>query len=485
MPDPTTPDNEDGLPLPASRQAAAVGAVSTTPLNDKPVRKGRLTIGPVKEHLQSMTIPMVWALLSMMLFNVADTFFVGQLGTDYLAAMSFTFPVIMVFFSIGIGLGAGTSSVVARAIGEGDHHKVQRLTTNAIALALLIVLAACFIGLATIDPLFRALGATDDLLPYIRDYMVIWYLGFGLMVLPMVGNGAIRASGDSWFPSLIMMVAAGVNIILDPLLIFGLWGFPRLELEGAAIATVIARGMTLLAGMSVLHFREKMLTLHLGTLAEIWQAWKTVLHIGLPASFTNMINPAAIGVVTALIAMHGAEAVAAFGVGTRIEALSLIALFAMSSVVGPIAGQNWGAGLVDRVHELVRLMIKFCVFYGLAIAAILAIAAPLVTPWFDKNPAVHGIATLYLWVVPISLMGHGILMNVCALFNGIGRPLASIILTVIRMGVLYLPLAAILSFTFGLEGIFAAAVIANLGVGFAAAFWVNRKMKRSLKPQPA
>lgn len=454
-----------------------------TPVTAKPASAGKLTTGPVRNHLQTMTIPMVWALLSLMLFNVADTFFVGQLGTDQLAAMSFTFPVVMVFFSIGIGLGAGASSVVARAIGEGDHLQVQRLTTNAIALALVIVLIACFIGLATIDPLFRALGATEDLMPYIRDYMVIWYLGFGLLVLPMVGNGAIRASGDSWFPSMIMMVAAGVNIILDPLLIFGLWGFPRLELEGAAIATVIARAMTLLAGMGVLHFRERMLTLHIGNFNEIWQAWKTVLHIGLPASFTNMINPAAIGVVTALIAVHGPEAVAAFGVGTRIEALSLIALFAMSSVVGPIAGQNWGAGLIERVHELVRLMIKFSILYGLAIAIVLAVAAPFITPWFDKNPAVYEVATLYLWIVPISLLGHGILMNVCALFNGIGKPMAATVLTVIRMGVLYLPLAAFLSPHFGPTGIFAAAVVANLGVGIAAVVWIRHKMGRGRRPQ--
>lgn len=462
-----------------------MGAVVTTSLGDKPAKAGRLTTGPVRGHLQSMTIPMVWALLSLMLFNVADTFFVGQLGTAQLAAMSFTFPVVMLYFSIGIGLGAGTSSVVARAIGEGDHHTVQRLTTNAIVLALVIVLVACFIGLMTIDPLFKALGATEDLMPYIRDYMVIWYLGFGLLVLPMVGNGAIRASGNSWFPSLIMMIGAGVNIILDPLLIFGLWEFPRLELEGAAIATVIARGMTLLAGMAVLHFRERMLTIHVGNLGDIWQSWKTVLHIGFPASLTNMINPAAIGFITALIAVHGSEAVAAFGVATRIEALSLIALFAMSSVVGPIAGQNWGAGLFERVRELVRLMIRFCIFYGIAISVLLAIAAPFVTPWFDRNPAVHTVATLYLWVVPVSLMGHGILMNVCALFNGIGRPMAAILLTVIRMGVLYLPLAAVLSSFFGLNGIFAATVIANLGVGIAAVFWVSRKMKQTKKPQIA
>ncbi|MEQ9487564.1 MAG: MATE family efflux transporter [Alphaproteobacteria bacterium] len=480
MTKPTPPNNGGTTTLPPSRQAAVAGAL---PSGSPPAPKGRLTTGPVLDHLKTMTIPMIWALLSMMLFNVADTFFVGQLGTDQLAAMSFTFPVIMVFFSIGIGLGAGASSAVARAIGEGDQAKVRRLATNGILLTLVIVIIGCAVGIFTIDPLFRALGATEAQLPYIRDYMTIWYLGFGLLILPMVGNGAIRASGDSKFPSIIMMVAAAVNIILDPILIFGLWGFPRLELEGAAIATVCARGMTLVASVAVLHFRERMLTRHIGTQSEIWQAWKTVLHIGLPASFTNMINPAALGVVTALIAVHGPEAVAAFGVGTRIEALGMVALFAMSAVVGPIAGQNWGAGQIERVHELVQLMIVFSIVYGLGVAAVYAVAGPVIAPWFADNPAVYEITTLYLWIVPISLMGHGILINVCALFNGIGKPVSSIVLTVIRMGVLYLPLAALLSPLYGPVGIFSAALIANLGVGVTAAVWVNLRMRQVQIPQ--
>ncbi len=483
MTKPTVPNSADAAAIPPSRQAAAAGSIASGDGTHQRPSMGRLTTGPVRDHLRKMTIPMVGALLSMMLFNVADTFFVGQLGTDQLAAMSFTFPVIMVFFSIGIGLGSGASSAVARAIGEGDQMKVRRLATNGILLSLVIVLLACCVGILTIDPLFRALGATEMQLPYIRDYMTIWYLGFGLLVLPMVGNGAIRASGDSTFPSIIMAVAAVVNIVLDPLLIFGLWGFPRLELQGAAIASVVARGMTLLASMAILHFRERMLTVSIGSPSEIWQAWKTVLHIGLPASFTNMINPAALGVVTALIAVHGPEAVAAFGVGTRLEALGMVAMFAMSAVVGPIAGQNWGAGQLDRVHELVRLMIRFSIIYGLSIAAVFALAGPFIAPWFADNPAVYEITTLYLWIVPVSLMGHGILMNVCALFNGIGKPVSSIMLTVIRMGVLYLPLAALLSPIYGPIGIFTAALIANLGVGLAAALWIGFRMRQVRTPQ--
>ncbi len=202
----------------------------------------------MRAHLIALTVPMIWGVLAIMSFNLVDTWFVAQLGADRLAAMSFTFPVVMVLVSLGIGLMAGTSSVLARVIGEGDHSRVRRLTTDALVLAFVLSALFTVLGLLTIDPLFRRLGVTEALLPLVREYMTIWYAGFFCFLVPMVGLGAIRATGDAKFQSRTMMAAALVNLVLDPLLIFGLLGFPRLELAGAALATVLSRGLTLLVG---------------------------------------------------------------------------------------------------------------------------------------------------------------------------------------------------------------------------------------------
>jgi Na+-driven multidrug efflux pump len=159
---------------------------------------------------------MVWGILSILAFSLADTYFVAQLGTQELAAISFTFPIVNVLSNVAMGLGIGASSMISRAIGEGDRQKVQRLTTDSLLLSLLVVVVLVGIGLATIQPVFTALGAGPDILPLIQDYMSIWYLGMAFIVVPMVGNSAIRASGNTLVPGMSMMFAAGANIVLDP-----------------------------------------------------------------------------------------------------------------------------------------------------------------------------------------------------------------------------------------------------------------------------
>ena len=140
-------------------------------------RKAKLTEGSVGRTLVFVTLPMMVGIVGMVAFNLVDTFFVGRLGTLELAAMGFTFPVVMVVGSIARGLGVGVSSVVSRAIGQGDHHKVQRLTTDGLLLSVLIVLVFAVAGLLSIEPLFRMLGASEDILPLIKAYMRIWYFG--------------------------------------------------------------------------------------------------------------------------------------------------------------------------------------------------------------------------------------------------------------------------------------------------------------------
>jgi len=207
-------------------------------------------------------------ILAMQIFNLVDTFFVGQLGARQLAAMGFTFPVVLVINSIALGLGIGASSVISRAIGEGNQAKVRRFTTDALSLSVMIVTLFVVTGLFTIEPLFRSLGASGDVLQYIKSYMKIWYLGMPFVVIPMVGNNAIRATGDTKTPSFVMVSAVLINIILDPLLIFGYGPFPRWELAGAALATVISRGITMVLSLWILYHRERMLTFAIPKLKE-------------------------------------------------------------------------------------------------------------------------------------------------------------------------------------------------------------------------
>lgn len=431
----------------------------------------RLVEGKVSKHLLRMTVPMIWGLIAVIGFNVADTYFVGQLGTDELAAISFTFPVVLVVISISVGFGSGAASVVARALGAGERTRARQLATAALLLALVVGILLALFGLAISDPLFRLLGAEEDLLPLIHDYMDLWFIAIPFFLVPMSGNGCLRGSGDTRLPSMIMIFAAILNIILDPILIYGLLGMPRMEMEGAALATLISRAGAMVASISVLHFRERMIAWRLPDLQTLLGCWKSVAHVGIPAAGTQMIKPVGLAVVTALVAGFGSISVAGFGVATRLEAFFFVPLFALSSVIGPVAGQNGGAERYDRVEDAMRFTYKLCAIFGGVAALVLAVAGPYLASLFNQNPEVVEAAALYLWIVPVTYMFEGIVQAVPAALNGLGKPAPAILMSAAKIFLIYLPLAWIGQEVIGLTGIFAAAAIANfLGGGIAWAY---------------
>ncbi|MEO0332723.1 MAG: MATE family efflux transporter, partial [Bacteroidota bacterium] len=169
------------------------------------MKRKDLTQGSVPRTLYQLTLPMVVGVLSMVAFNLVDTYFIGKLGKNELAALSFTFPVIMVIFSLVQGIGIGATALISRSFGANNLAKAARETTDSLFLALLLVLISVVIGLLTIEPLFSALGATPEVLPLVREYMEIWYFTILFVIVPFVGNSAIRATGDTLTPSYIMV----------------------------------------------------------------------------------------------------------------------------------------------------------------------------------------------------------------------------------------------------------------------------------------
>jgi putative MATE family efflux protein len=440
--------------------------------------KAKLTEGDVGKTLFKLALPMLVGIVGMVTFNLVDTYFVGRIGKNELAAMSFTFPVVLVIQSISLGLGIGASSVISRAIGKGDHSEVRRLTTDSLFLSLVIVAVVVFAGMITIDPLFRLLGATEDLIPLIREYMRIWYIGTIFVVVPMVGNNAIRATGDTKTPSLVMLVAITVNVIFDPLLIFGLGPFPQMGLRGAALATVMARATTFTVALLVLFRREKMITLKLPSASEIFSSWRRILYVALPAAGANLINPVSMGIITRLASIYGAAAVAALGVGTRIEMFALTPAHALAMVLIPFIGQNLGAGKHERIKKGIKQSIIFSLLWGVLIFLIALAAARPIASIFNKSPDVIENIRFYLIIVSISFGMQGVFLLLTSAFNAMNKPLNAAFVSLIRMIGLYIPLALLGSRLFELIGIFGAASLANIITGCIAIIWILRSQKK-------
>lgn len=416
---------------------------------------------------------MAVGLVFMIVVNLIDTYWAGQLGTDELAAMSFSFPVIGVVVNITIGLMVGTSVAIARVLGQGKREEADRLSTHALLLGVLVVACISGLGLATQDAVFGLLGAPAELLPVIRRYMSIWYLSAFVLVVPMMGNGVLRAHGDAKTPRNMMIAIALANAALDPLLIFG-WGpVPAMGLEGAAWATAGAR---LVGGIYafVMLSRKKALDLHLPSPAELLGSWKRVLAVGIPATITNVLGPIATALLTAIVATFGAEAVAAYGIGARVEGLLLMAPIALSSGLSPFIGQNWGAHLPQRVSEGFRASVRFSILWGLGVMLLLLPTAGLIASAFTDDPTVAEDIQLYLWVVPIGYAPYGVMLMVSSSFNAMDRALRSTMLSVLRSIVIAVPVAYVASRFLGLEGVFIGLAVGSFLASLLGLRWMFR-----------
>lgn len=436
-------------------------------------RSARITEGPIGATIVGLAWPMFFALMAMVGFNAVDTWYVGRLGRDELAALSFTFPVIMTVGSVSLGLGIGGAAAISRALGAGDREQTRKLTTHLLMLGVLMMLILAPIGYAVARDLFYLLGARGDVLEGVVGYMRIWFIGLVFIILPMAGNNALRGTGDTKTPSAIMLSALAINMVLDPLLIFGLGPVPAFGLQGAAYATVGARSLTLLLSLFVLSRRG---LLYRGRVvwSEVLASWRSILRVGLPAAVTNVIVPASLVVVTGLIATFGEAAVAGYGVAGRIEMIAVLTMHAVASVMVPFVGQNAGAMRWDRISRALTLSHRFALIWGASFFALAYVAAPSLIRAFNSDPGVVAAGAGYLRVVGISYGLQGALLISAAAFNGLNKPRPAFVLAVLRMFLLYLPLAWLGARVFGLEGVFFAGAIANGSAGLLSILWVRR-----------
>jgi putative MATE family efflux protein len=431
----------------------------------------------VASALFRLVLPMIPGTLSIVLFNLADTYFVGQLGADPLAAMSFSFPVVLISGGLAMGLGIGTSTYVSHALGRGDRPEAARLASQAHILAFGIVLFLAVIGLLTIDQLFGAMGATTATLPLIREYMTIWFIGLPFVILPMVGMNVLQATGDTKIPGTVLTLSVLLNIALDPLLIFGLGPFPALGISGAAIATVVGRASSFLIVGAVVWRREKLYTLRLGSPANTLRAWGSILFVGIPAAAANILLPISMGVITRLVSAFGTNAVAGFGAATRIESFALVFTLALSMILTPFVGLNHGAGNQRRVLRGHRAASGFSMAWGLMVLVVFMLAAGPIARAFNDTPEVVAVAAQYLRVVAFSYGFLGIVNLTAAAFNGLKKPMHAAGVAALRLFVLLIPLAYVGRALFDLPGIFWGVAIGNVFAGAAGFAWfvLNRR----------
>lgn len=425
-----------------------------------------MTQGDIRQILTGMTVPVLFGMITLMSFNLVDTFFISMLGTHELAAVSFTFPVTFTVISLAIGLGIGTSAVIAKAHGSGNSQMARADGLAALWLSAYLVAALSLLGYLLIDPLFRLLGATDETLPFIHDYMSWWFAGSVLLITPMIGNSVLRAAGDTKTPSILMAGSGLINAILDPILIFG-WGpVPAMGVEGASIASVISWAVSFSLIIYLIVVKRKLIDAGHQPFGEFLTISRRILQIGLPAAGANMLTPLAMSILTAVMASYGAHAVAAFGVGARIESIACLVVLALSMTLPPFVSQNLGGRRLDRIEAAYRLCTRFVLQWQFAVYLGLALLAPFIAHLFSTEPAVERLICWFIWILPLGYGLQGIVILTNSSLNALHLPMRALQMSVIRLFMFYVPLAWLGGQLFGVLGVFAGGLLAN---GFIAA----------------
>ncbi len=422
-------------------------------------------------QLFSMTWPMLFGVLSLMSFQLADSIFIGQLGRDPLAALGFTVPMQQLITGLQVGLGIATTAIISRTLGAGDEQRAVRLAGLVVTTgATLVCLLALGLWLLR-DTIMTLLGAEASLLPMIRLYWMPWLVAAWTGAVLYFGYSICRSHGDTKLPGLMMMAASLLNIALDPLYIFVFgWGLP-----GAPLATITSFGVGCLVIYPAL-FRRGWIAFDLARL-ELGQSIRQLGGIMAPAMVSQLMPPVSAMLATALVAGFGSAAVAAWGLGTRLEFFSIVVVLALTMSMPPMVGRLLGQGDIGTIRKLVRLAVRFIVVWQLAIALLWLTTSGLVSELFTADRQVSDVLGDYLLRVPLSYSGLGVCMLMVSVNNALGLPMRALLISTLRLFACYLPMLWLGGQLGGLTGLMSGALAGNLMAGVMAYLLYRRGMK--------
>jgi len=430
-------------------------------------------------QLYHMTWPMLFGVLSLMTFQLTDSAFVGQLGRDPLAALGFTVPMQQLVSGMYVGLGIATTAIISRTLGQGDNLRAQRLGGLVVTIGASLALILCLSVWLLQTGILNFLGAEDQLRPTIREYWVPWLMSAWLGALLYFGYAVCRANGDTKLPGYMMIATSLLNIALDPLYIFVFgWGLP-----GAAWATITAFGIGSLVVFPAL-VKRQWLRFDLLQL-QLAKAIKQLGGIMAPAMVSQLMPPLSAMLATSLVAGFGSAAVAAWGLGTRLEFFSIVVVLALTMSMPPMIGRMLGAGELDNIRKLVRIAVRFVVVWQLVLGLVWLAASGLVSTLFSRDGDVQDILLSYLLRVPLSYSGLGVCMLMVSINNALGLPMRALLISTLRLFACYLPLLWLGAQVSGLTGLMTGALVGNLAAGLMAYSLYRQGMTRLRQKYPA
>jgi putative MATE family efflux protein len=454
-----------------------------------------LTSGSIGKPLFYLSLPIVVMNLFQVMYNLADTFWLGQSSTTALAAISFAFPMIFLLISLALGLSVAGSVLVAQYTGAGEQRKAEYAASQTMAYAIVASLVLGAAGYALVDEFLVLLGTSEDIAPLVAEYMRVFSVGLVFVFGFAVFISLMRGYGDTVTPMYVMGGSVLLNILLDPLLIFGfqdnpLFGYLGLRgvetqlfeltsyagsgIEGAAIATVFSRALALGVGFVIMFRGNRGVRIRLRQMVPDLSFARRIVSIGAPASVEGTARSLSINLLLFVIAAFPESVIAAYGIGTRIFSVIFLPALAVSQGIETMTGQNIGADEYDRAAETnhfgARSMLAILTVVGLVIL----LAARPVAAIFTNDPAVVDESVTFLRVAALTFGFIGVMRAYTGGFRGAGKTMIAAVISVVTLGFIRLPVAWVAAGALGSIGLWLAFPVSNVLGALIAYLWFDR-----------
>ena len=413
-------------------------------------RNAMMLNAPIRKVIPQLAVPSIISMLITSIYNMADTFFVSQIGTSASGAVGVIFSAMAIIQAISFTLGMGTGTNVSQALGAGDEEKARRFAATGFFTALLAGVVICVLGLSNIDWLVRFLGATETIAPYAKDYATYIFYAAPFMMGSLVLNNLLRFQGLASYGMVGITVGGVLNMVLDPLFIFTF----GLGTAGAAIATAISQLVSffILLGMTIT--KADALTIRLRDFRPTAAMYGRILYLGFPSLGRQGIASVSTILLNTAAGAYGDAAIAAMSIVSR------FIMFINSTVIGfgqgfqPVCGFSYGAGKYDRVREAFTFCVKVSTIILLTLGVIAFIfAEPIVTVFRRDDPQVIAIGTLALRLQLLTLPLWGVITMSNMLTQSIGYGVRATIIAISRQGIFLIPSLLVLPRVMGLLGI--------------------------------
>jgi len=436
------------------------------------------TQGNLKKMMFKTALAMLPGTIAMSGYNIVDTYFVGNLGKIPLAAMGFTFPIIMLIICIFRGLGVGIMAIAAQAIGRGSKNKAALLVSSGFLLVISLSIIMLILGLATNVTVLKMLGAQNETLAQSISYMNIWYLGCLTAALPMTGGDLLITVGDSKRAALFQMIGLLVNAALDPVLINGWSIFPSMGIRGAALATVISQVLASVLVITTLSRKHHLLIFEWIAWRKLKTAWSKIIRFAIPSVIGMLLMPIGSIIITWITAKFGDGAVAACAAAGRLEMIAFMIPMSIGMTIIPIVGQNFGAKQYDRIKDCRRYSMRFVGVFLTCSALVYFFASNWIAAQFSPNAEVREIIAMYICIIPWGFGAVEIHRYSGFFFTGCGKPSITAWLNTMRIFGFLVPFSLIALYFNFLTGLFIARLIGDLLSGTIAFYMARRMLKK-------